>query len=184
MWFQFQKHPQYHCRPRHIWNRELFLVLTSSANWSSKTHVKYIFPLNFIDLIFYLDPSQILHTENYWNSFQSFQFQFSARPPALARAGDMFWRKLPLKNFYDPKTAGGCGVAPFSSWKDLFCHAQAQPAQHCAHDLFQVSRCVVLACECVRLRSGGCMAGIKKPALRGLSFTAWATGQWLANTWY
>lgn len=30
---------------------------------------------------------------------------------------------MKLKNFYDPKTAGGCGVVRFLSAKDFFCHA-------------------------------------------------------------
>ncbi|TKY80236.1 hypothetical protein EDI29_22140 [Pectobacterium polonicum] len=32
--------------------------------------------------------------------------------PVTARAGGLVCRKRKLKNFYDPKTAGGCGVAP------------------------------------------------------------------------
>ena len=41
----------------------------------------------------------------------------------------MICRKIKLKNFLDPETAGGCGVAPFLSAKDLFCRCIAVPAQ-------------------------------------------------------
>jgi hypothetical protein len=41
-------------------------------------------------------------------------------------------RKIKLKNFYDPKTAGGCGVVRFWSAKDFFGHAvtRQRPAVH------------------------------------------------------
>ena len=68
-------------------------------------------------------PVLILKNVKCWNSFQSFQFQYSAKPPALARSGGQVWIKIKLKNFYDPKTAGGCGVVRFLSAKDFFCHA-------------------------------------------------------------
>ncbi|MBK4285624.1 hypothetical protein JJP96_01735, partial [Enterobacter hormaechei] len=55
--------------------------------------------------------------------FQSFQFWVSVEPPALARYGGLIWRKIKLKKFYDPKTAGGCGVVRFWSAKDFFGHA-------------------------------------------------------------
>ncbi|RNT12140.1 hypothetical protein B9Z99_018345 [Klebsiella aerogenes] len=59
----------------------------------------------------------------------------------------MVWRSVLKKNitenFYDPKTAGGCGVAPFSSRKDLFCQAHTLPALCCAHDLFCMLRWTV-----------------------------------------
>lgn len=42
------------------------------------------------------------------------------KPPALARSGGLVCRKIKLKNFYDPKTAGGCGVVRFWSAKDFF----------------------------------------------------------------
>ncbi|MDM7297993.1 hypothetical protein, partial [Klebsiella pneumoniae] len=51
-------------------------------------------------------------------------------------SGGLVCRKITLKNLYDPKTAGGCGVAPISSGKDLFCRAVAQPAHRCCNDLF------------------------------------------------
>ncbi|TPW39824.1 hypothetical protein FKM52_19115 [Mixta tenebrionis] len=57
----------------------------------------------------------IRFTEKNCNSFHSFQLRFFRRSPAAARAGGAFCKKRKLKNFYDPKTAGGCGVVPFSS---------------------------------------------------------------------
>lgn len=54
----------------------------------------------------------------------------------MARAGGAVCKKSRLKIFYDPKSAGGCGVAPISSGKDLFCHAVAQRAARCGGDLF------------------------------------------------
>jgi hypothetical protein len=41
----------------------------------------------------------------------------------LALPGAVVCRKIKLKNFYDPKTAGGCGVVRFLSAKEFFCHA-------------------------------------------------------------
>ncbi|ATY91602.1 hypothetical protein DF214_14700 [Pectobacterium atrosepticum] len=38
----------------------------------------------------------------------------------MARSGGLFCRKVKLKNFYDPKTAGGCGVVPILSCGCLF----------------------------------------------------------------
>lgn len=35
------------------------------------------------------------------------------------RPSGLVWRKIKLKNFYDPKTAGGCGVVRFWSAKDF-----------------------------------------------------------------
>lgn len=35
----------------------------------------------------------------------------------MARAGGLVCRKMKLKNFYDPKCAGGCGVVPFPSYE-------------------------------------------------------------------
>ncbi|MBW6031915.1 hypothetical protein CGB80_17225 [Klebsiella sp. 11332] len=61
----------------------------------------------------------------------------------MARAGGLICRKIKLKNFDDPETAGGCGVAPFSSRKDLFCQAHTLPAPCCAHDLFWVLRWII-----------------------------------------
>ncbi|MCD0225882.1 hypothetical protein LN378_13410 [Enterobacter hormaechei subsp. steigerwaltii] len=87
---------------------------------SSESHVKFKISLVICQLAFSLDPFLILKTEKSWNSFQSFQFWFSAKPPALARSGGLVCRKIKLKNFYDPKTAGGCGVVRFWSAKDFF----------------------------------------------------------------
>ncbi|CAI3056064.1 hypothetical protein [Salmonella enterica subsp. enterica serovar Kentucky] len=47
--------------------------------------------------------------------------EISRKPPELTLSGGLICRKRKLKNFIDPKTAGGCGVAPFLSAKDLFC---------------------------------------------------------------
>lgn len=41
----------------------------------------------------------------------------------MARSGCLVCRKIKLKNFYDPKTAGGCGVVRFWSAKVFFGHA-------------------------------------------------------------
>ncbi|ACF63992.1 hypothetical protein SNSL254_A2913 [Salmonella enterica subsp. enterica serovar Newport str. SL254] len=46
----------------------------------------------------------------------------------MALSGGLVCRKRKLKNFIDPKTAGGCGVAPFLSAKDLFCQRVASSA--------------------------------------------------------
>ena len=73
-----------------------------------------------------------------------------------------FCRKIKLKNFYDPKTAGGCGVAPFLSAKDLFCRCIAAPAQRHAHDLLCVLRWVNLLSEVLRTRSAASEDGYKK----------------------
>ena len=70
----------------------------------------------------------------------------------MARAGGLVCRKIKLKNFYDPKPAGGCGVVPISSAEDLFCHAQAQPAPHCAHDLFCLLHYGLSGVGCARMR--------------------------------
>jgi len=43
------------------------------------------------------------------------------RKPAAARSGVPVCKKIKLKNFYDVKPAGGCGVAPILSVKHLFC---------------------------------------------------------------
>lgn len=54
------------------------------------------------------------------------------------RSGHTVCKKIKLKNFYDPKPAGGCGVAPILSVQRLFCRADAQPVPRCADDLFMV----------------------------------------------
>ncbi|TCZ27788.1 hypothetical protein EYB39_09195 [Pantoea agglomerans] len=56
----------------------------------------------------------------------------------MTRSGEVICRKIKLKNFYDPKPAGGCGVAPILSAGRLFCRADAQPVPRCADDLFIV----------------------------------------------
>jgi len=72
-------------------------------------------------------------------------------------SGHALCKKIKLKNFYDPKPAGGCGVAPILSAGRLFCRTDAQPVPRCADDLFMV---VVLegrafAWHIVRLRRSG-----------------------------
>lgn len=50
------------------------------------------------------------------------------------RAGHTVCKKIKLKNFYDAKPAGGCGVAPFLSVRRLFCRAVDAPAPRSARD--------------------------------------------------
>jgi len=81
----------------------------------------------------------------------------SGRKPAAVRAGHTVCKKIKLKNFYDAKPAGGCGVAPILSAGRLFCRTDAQPVPRCAGDLFMV---VVrdgraFAWRIVRLRRSG-----------------------------
>jgi hypothetical protein len=68
----------------------------------------------------------------------------------MARAGGVVCKKFRLKFFCDPKCAGGCGVAPISSGKDLFCQAVTQRAARCCSDLF-------LALSGVRLSARGAL---------------------------
>jgi len=56
------------------------------------------------------------------------------RKPAAAHPDASICRKIKLKNFYEAKPAGGCGVAPFLSVRRLFCRAEAAPAQRCERD--------------------------------------------------
>lgn len=42
----------------------------------------------------------------------------------MARPGGLVCRKIKLKNFYDPKCAGGCGVVPFP-WGSGLCHGDS-----------------------------------------------------------
>ena len=54
----------------------------------------------------------------------------------MALPGDAFCRKIKLKKLPVPKTAGGCGVAPFLSAASLFCWGMAAPACRGAFDRF------------------------------------------------
>lgn len=45
---------------------------------------------------------------------------FAPESPAAARAGGMVCTKIKTEKFYETKTAGGCGVAPFPSLPSLF----------------------------------------------------------------
>lgn len=70
----------------------------------------------------------------------------------MARSGALVCRKIKLKNFYDPKTAGGCGVAPFLSAKDLFLHHMTIPAQRHASDLLHLVRGIGFVTKRVKMR--------------------------------
>jgi hypothetical protein len=48
-----------------------------------------------------------------------FQFEFSFKTPRLALSKESFCRKIKLKNFCDPKPAGGCGVVQILSLGDF-----------------------------------------------------------------
>lgn len=80
----------------------------------------------------------------------------------MARSGALVCRKIKLKKFPDPETAGGCGVAPFLSAKDLFCRRIAASTQRYAHDLLCVLRWVNLLSEVLRTRSAASEEGYKK----------------------
>ncbi|AYL63008.1 hypothetical protein CUC49_15920 [Citrobacter pasteurii] len=58
----------------------------------------------------------------------------------MALSGAVICRKRKLKNFLDRETAGGCGVVPFLSAKDLFCQRVAPPASRDSTDPFMVLR--------------------------------------------
>ncbi|AUU82731.1 hypothetical protein C2U54_01265 [Leclercia sp. LSNIH1] len=85
---------------------------------------------------------------------QFFQCWFSAKPPAVACSGGLVCRKLKLKNFYDPKTAGGCGVVPFLSAPRLFCGCTAAPALRRASDRFVVLHAGGLSADALMARYG------------------------------
>jgi len=72
----------------------------------------------------------------------------------VARSGGLVCRKIKLKNFYDPKTAGGCGVVPFLSATRLFCGCAAALAQQHSTDRFGVFRAGGLSADAFRARSG------------------------------
>ena len=72
----------------------------------------------------------------------------------MVRSGALVCRKIKLKKFPDPETAGGCGVAPFLSAKDLFCRRIAAP---CARSFM----CVALP-EVLRARSAASEEGYEK----------------------
>jgi len=72
----------------------------------------------------------------------------------VARASSLVCRKIKLKKFYDPKTAGGCGVVPFLSATCLFCGCSAAPALQRSSDRFVVLHAGGLAADALRARSG------------------------------
>lgn len=80
----------------------------------------------------------------------------------MVRSDALVCRKIKLKKFPDPETAGGCGVAPFLSAKDLFCRCIAAPAQRYAHDLLCMLRWVNLLSEVLRTRFAASEDGYKK----------------------
>jgi hypothetical protein len=69
--------------------------------------------------------------------------EHSGKKPAAVRAGHTLCKKIKLKNFYDAKPAGGCGVAPILSAGRLFCRTDAQPVPDYADTLFVVIVLVV-----------------------------------------
>ena len=62
----------------------------------------------------------------------------------MVRSGALVCRKIKLKKFPDPETAGGCGVVPFPSAKGLFCLHVATSERRCEFDLIAVSPVVAL----------------------------------------
>lgn len=122
--FRFFQYPHLHfslVKPHQTWILVIFFSPTAFVYFALPLHLKTKIILFFNQLKKTADTWKILFTEKYWNFFHSFQFWFSAKLPAMARSGALFCRKIKLKNFIDPETAGGCGVVPFLSAKDLFC---------------------------------------------------------------
>ena len=68
------------------------------------------------------------------------------------RSGGTVCRKIKLKNLPDPKTSGGCGVAPFLSAASLFCWGIAAPACRGAFDRFVGLLADVLSGEALTAR--------------------------------
>jgi len=66
------------------------------------------------------------------------------KPPALARSGALFCRKIKLKKLPDTKTAGGCGVVPFLSAMYLFCQRVTAPTQRSEINHLKVVRLLVV----------------------------------------
>ena len=74
-----------------------------------------------------------------------------------------------MKNFIDPETAGGCGVVPFLSAKDLFCQRITLSASRDSTDPFVVLRCRGQIKEALRMRLVRSGNGHKKARImRGL----------------
>lgn len=71
----------------------------------------------------------------------------------MALSGVLVCRKIKLKNFLDPETAGGCGVVPFLSVKYFFCQHVEPSVLHCAFDPIEVSRVVSEHCNAYSVRS-------------------------------
>lgn len=70
----------------------------------------------------------------------------------MVRSGGLVCRKIKLKKFPDPETAGGCGVAPFLSAKDLFRHHMTLPAPRHASDLLHLVRGVGFVTKGFKMR--------------------------------
>ena len=64
--------------------------------------------------------------------FTHFSLGSDAKAPALARSGAMICTTRKTEIILNTKTAGGCGVAPFSSLPSLFRRRQDSQAQACA----------------------------------------------------
>lgn len=62
-----------------------------------------------------LDASDAATFAKCCKSLRGVQTPADRTSPAAARAGGLLCAKILLQNFYDPNTAGGCGVAPFPS---------------------------------------------------------------------
>lgn len=87
----------------------------------------------------------------------------------MARSATLVCRKIKLKNFNDPKAAGGCGVVPFLSAKDLFCQRVAPSASRDSTDPFVVLRGRGQIKEALRMRLVRSGNGHKKARImRGL----------------
>lgn len=88
----------------------------------------------------------------------------------MARPGGVFCRKSELKKFPAPNCAGGCGVVPFPWARCLFRGVSATLAARCCGDRIY-SRGIVAGLESgSEWRTGGQIAGMKKPARGGLVF--------------
>ena len=86
----------------------------------------------------------------------------SVKPPVLALSRAVVCRKRKLKKFIDPETAGGCGVVPFLSAKDLFCQRVAPSASRDSTDPFMVLRGRGQIKEALRMRLVRSGNGYKK----------------------
>ncbi|EAB2117234.1 hypothetical protein CXD66_13455 [Salmonella enterica subsp. enterica serovar Newport] len=77
-------------------------------------------------------------TEIFEICFTHFSWRTTAKAPALARSGDVFCTTGKTEIIFNTKTAGGCGVAPFSSLPPLFRRQQTAAAACCATETNEV----------------------------------------------